>query len=1443
MTTTPSHIVVLSLENENYSDIIGNPQAPYLNSLVAQGMLLTNDYGVTHPSQPNYIALFSGSTQGINTNGSFPQLPASVPTLASTLAASGYTFGGYAENTAVPERQPWIHFANSANDGHDFSTFPQTAAGFANLPTVSFVSPDDTHNMTPTSDNGGGIPAGDAWIQTNLSAYAAWAEANNSLLIVTFDENNTNPAVTYPNHVAAIVVGGGVPAGAVNDSPADPYSLLATIESLYGAAAIGASAGVPALNFYSATPPTSSTSVTLSFSGLSDLTNTPPQNALAVGPNYIFTAETTHYEITDLSGHPIVSNGSLYSLFSPLGATLDNNLLDARATYDSSTGHYVVIADNFQPGTGNFATNIDIAVSIDSNPNDGWYLASIDTSNGATTQSDMPYLSVSNGKIYISAPEFIDAGGGYNNGEFVVNESSVIAAANTAITPDASTIVSGSGGIMRNIAGDNGVTYYLSAHSTARETALTYQTYDPTHGFSGTQTLYLGDADVGGSNNTAAQLGTTKTLGIGDGRIQGLAYTSSGGHNYVYGVSEATPSAGGLAQIEWFKLDVTDPTNPQYVIGNVISGASIGTGVAVFTPSIAVDQNGDVLINFSASGPNMYPSDYYTVLGAGASDFTAPTLYQASTTFFDSGALNDQRWGTYSTAIADPNNPNGFWISNEYIANGWWQTAVAQVSVHPDTAAPVAPTGLSLDATTDSGTIGDHTTNFAHVKIDGTAELGSAVTLYDSNGTTVLGTGIADLTTGAFSITTSALADGTHNITAKATDAWGNTSTASAILVVTEDTTPPVPPTGLSLDATTDSGTIGDRITNFAQVKVDGTAERGSTVKLYDTNGTTVLGTGTADLTTGAFSIMTSALAEGTHNITAKATDAAGNSGTASVVLAVTEDTTAPTGGTPDLIAASDTGSSSTDNITKATAPTFQVSLNPTVRAGDTIELKLGGASLSHPVLHTITAGDVAAGSVHLTATAGDLGADGTKSITTFFDDAAGNSSTTAALMITLDTTIATPTVALTDDTGISNTDHTTRDDALTISAAAGDVTRTYSVDGGTPSASYVAPMMDGSHSVLVTDTDTAGNTASASITFTLDQTDVNFGTSGGMSNLLLQNDTSHGIAVWEMNGTTVVANPQIGTAPSGSELAATGDFNADGKSDLLFVNDTTHAVTIWEMNGTQVIANTTVGTINAAAGWQFEGTGDFNGDGKTDLLLFNDNTDGVAVWEMNGTQVMANPQIGTINTASGWHFADTGDFNGDGRTDLLLLNSTTHGVAIWEMNGTQVMANPQIGTINAAAGWQFEGTGDFNGDGKTDLLLLNPTTNGVAIWEMNGTQVMANPQIGTINAAAGWHFADIGDFNGDGKTDLLLLNNTNGGVAIWQMNGTQLTANPQIGVMDPGFQYVGKGDYNGDGKTDLLFENNTTHALSVWEMNGTQVEAKAQIGTINAAADWHLVS
>ncbi len=114
---------------------------------------------------------------------------------------------------------------------------------------------------------------------------------------------------------------------------------------------------------------------------------------------------------------------------------------------------------------------------------------------------------------------------------------------------------------------------------------------------------------------------------------------------------------------------------------------------------------------------------------------------------------------------------------------------------------------------------------------------------------------------------------------------------------------------------------------------------------------------------------------------------------------------------------------------------------------------------------------------------------DGSHTVVVTDTDTAGNTKS-ASLTFTLDTTIAQPTVALAHDSGSSPSDLITNDDAaLTVSALDPDATRTFTVDGGTASASYMAPTVDGSHTVVVTDTDTAGNSKSASLTFTLDTT------------------------------------------------------------------------------------------------------------------------------------------------------------------------------------------------------------------------------------------------------------------------------------------------------------------------------------------------------------------
>ena len=161
--------MLVLLENHSYGEVIGSPQAPYLNQLAAHGALFTDSHAVTHPSEPNYLALFSGSTQGVTDDSCPHQFTAA--NLGSELIAAGRTFAGYAEDLPAPgslacasgeyarKHVPWANFTNvPAADSQPFTSFP--AGNYARLPTVSFVIPnlcDDMHDCP--------VATGDAWVR------------------------------------------------------------------------------------------------------------------------------------------------------------------------------------------------------------------------------------------------------------------------------------------------------------------------------------------------------------------------------------------------------------------------------------------------------------------------------------------------------------------------------------------------------------------------------------------------------------------------------------------------------------------------------------------------------------------------------------------------------------------------------------------------------------------------------------------------------------------------------------------------------------------------------------------------------------------------------------------------------------------------------------------------------------------------------------------------------------------------------------------------------------------------------------------------------------------------------------------------------------------------------------------------------------------------------
>lgn len=239
--SSPAHVVVVIFENKGIEQIIGSGRAPTFDALAAEGALYTRSYAITHPSQPNYLALFSGSIQGVS-NDSCPHTFPTAANLARQLLDVGLTFTGYAE--ALPhsgftgcgqgnyarKHAPWTNFADlPATVGQPYSAFP---ADFNRLPSVAFVVPDlcdDMHNCP--------IATGDHWLSDHVSAYAAWAQTHHSLLIVTFDEDDS----TGPNLVPTIIVGQGIAPAHVSQT-VDQYTILRTIEACFGLAPLGLAA-------------------------------------------------------------------------------------------------------------------------------------------------------------------------------------------------------------------------------------------------------------------------------------------------------------------------------------------------------------------------------------------------------------------------------------------------------------------------------------------------------------------------------------------------------------------------------------------------------------------------------------------------------------------------------------------------------------------------------------------------------------------------------------------------------------------------------------------------------------------------------------------------------------------------------------------------------------------------------------------------------------------------------------------------------------------------------------------------------------------------------------------------------------------------------------------------------------------------------------------------
>jgi hypothetical protein len=366
--------------------------------------------------------------------------------------------------------------------------------------------------------------------------------------------------------------------------------------------------------------------------------------------------------------------------------------------------------------------------------------------------------------------------------------------------------------------------------------------------------------------------------------------------------------------------------------------------------------------------------------------------------------------------------------------------------------------------------------------------------------------------------------------------------------------------------------------------------------------------------------------------------------------------------------------------------------------------------------------------------------------------------------------------------------------------------------NGSTRATSFVS---NSQLTATVLATDIASfNTASLTV--------VNPAPGGGTSNVVFF-DTTRPTSSVSLSITSELATG------SGANSVATADFNGDGKLDLVVANS-------GSSNNVSVLLGNGDGTFQPAVAYgagsipYSVAVGDFNGDGRLDLVVANTNSNNVSILLGNGD--------GTFQAAVAYGVGSdprsvaVGDFNGDGKLDLVVANSFSSDVSVLLGNGDGTFQAP----LNNATGFSplSVAVGDFDGDGNLDLAVVNFGTQNVSIFLGDGD--------GTFEAAVNYgdgsnpNSVAVGDFNGDGKLDLAVTNVATGNIGPGSVS--VLLGNGD-GTFQPAVEYadgsnpnsVAVGDFNGDGKLDLVVANTTGNNVSVLLGNGD--------GTFQLAVDY----